>query len=57
MSKKLSQFEPFEGQKLMIELQQRGVALNGGPDIDGLVAVVIGLCNHLVSTKILKDPE
>jgi hypothetical protein len=55
MSKKLNEFPDFEGKKLMIALQKRGVECGGGANLNGLVAVVVGLINYMVVTKRLED--
>lgn len=57
MTKKLSDFPSFEGKKLLIALQKRGQELIGSKNVDGLVAIVLGLVNHMVITKRLEDLE
>lgn len=56
MPKKLREMDDFPGLKLLLQVQERGKELAGGP-VDGLVATVLGLVEHMVKEGILKDPE
>ena len=54
MPRKISDLDPFEGKEFLLRVQQEGIKIYGGTT-DGLVAIVLGLVNHLVKTGVLKD--
>lgn len=56
MPKKLREIDDFPGLSLLLQVQARGKELAGEP-VNGLVAIILGLVEHMVKEGILKDPE